>query len=109
MLIEGPLKIGVMRDENRLGHELHIDFTDEFRGMDLEAQGETFRDYLQLLNAEIPKLDAEDRNRAGMLIVQQIVEQMLPHILAGEMALADTVVVDIGSEAQGLALVDLLN
>lgn len=109
MLIQGPLNIGVVQDENKLGYELHVSFTEEFRDLDLEAQGKAIRDYVQYLSTEIPSLAPEDRNRAGMLIVQQVVEQMLPHIVAGEMALEDTLIVEIGAGADSLSLVDLLN
>ncbi len=43
-----------------------------------------------------------------MLIVQQIGEQLLPYIQAGEMALEETMVVEIGRE-QAFSLTDLIN
>ena len=107
MLIEGPLKIGVLKHQDRPGYELHIDFADDFKSLDLRNQGEVFNDYLRGFRKKIPELGEADRNRAGMLIVQQIAEQFLPHIERGEMALEETVIIEIGPDAAEFSLADL--
>ena len=83
MDIPGPLKIGILDDPGTTGRELHLSFTDEFKKLSLKSQGAVFREYLSDMGKEIGARDEQDRNRAGMLIVQQIGEQ-LPHIQAGE-------------------------
>ena len=84
MDIQGPLKIGILDDPGTTGRELHLSFTDEFKKLSLESQGAVFREYLSDMGKEVGARDEQDRNRSGMLIVQQIGEQLLPHIQAGE-------------------------
>lgn len=107
MDIEGPLKIGVLDKGDGTGWELHIDFRDDFRGLDLATRGQAFRDYLVSLNADIVNLPDDDRNRSGMLIVQQLCEQLLPHIEADEIPLSETLVVEI-QQTPGIDLSSLL-
>jgi hypothetical protein len=109
MEIAGPIRFGVLQHPDRPGYDLHMTFTAEFRALDLAGQGASLRNYLGNLNRIIPGLPPDDRNRAGMLIVQQLVEEMLPHIEAGEMALEETVVVEIGSENPFGSLAALLS
>lgn len=80
MLIDGPLKIGVLDQPEMPGRELHFTFTPEFQALDLQAQVAQFQAYLQTLQQEIHSLKDDDQNRAGMLIVQQIAEQLVPHL-----------------------------
>jgi hypothetical protein len=91
------------------GRELHIGFREEFRRLPLAAQGEAFRDYLAELNAAVYTLAEDDPDRPGILLIQQIAEQLLPHVEAGELSLGDTIVVEIGGGFQvGGSLTDLL-
>jgi len=106
--IQGPIKIGVVNDPETTGWELQMNFTDDFKSADLEQQGKVFAAYLADLAQEINGREADDANRAGMLIVQQIGEQLLPHIQAGEIALEETMIVEIGRE-QAFSLTDLIN
>jgi hypothetical protein len=96
MEIAGPLKFAVLQQPDVSRYELHLTFTQEFRSLDLSRQAAAFRDYVRTLGATIHSLSAADHNRAGMLIAQQLAEQLLPHIEAGEMALEDVLVVEIG-------------
>jgi len=96
MDIDGPLKIGVLDREDGRTRELHVEFRESFRELGLAAQGEGMRDYLDALRRDIAATAADDPNRAGMLIVQQIAEQLLPYVEGGEIALNDTIVVEIG-------------
>jgi hypothetical protein len=109
MLIEGPLKIAILDDPAQPGRELHIDFTPEFQAMTLQDQAESFAGYLRQLQQGIAVLPEEDPNRAGMLIVQQIAEQLLPHVGNGELALNDTIIVEMGRDYSSDSLMGLLN
>ena len=108
MLIQGPLTIGVLPNAQRQGYELHLSFTQDFRRMNLSDQGRVLGEYLAQLNETIPHLAEDDRNRAGMLIVQQLVEQLLPHVESGELALEDSIVVEIGPDNPFTNLVSLM-
>jgi hypothetical protein len=109
MLIEGPLKIGVLDDPAQPGRELHIDFTSEFQALPPPDQAAAFSRYLEQLQQGINGLSAEDPNRAGMLIVQQIAEQLLPHLGSGELELSDTIIVEMGRDYSSDSLMSLLN
>jgi len=92
-----------------LGRELHLGFREEFRRLPLTAQGEAFRAYVADLTGAVYALDEDDPDRSGILLIQQIAEQLLPHVEAGELSLADTIVVEIGGGLQvGGSLADLL-
>ncbi|MCU7851449.1 MAG: transcriptional regulator [Candidatus Thiodiazotropha sp. (ex Monitilora ramsayi)] len=109
MLIEGPLKIGVLDDPEQPGRELHIDFTTEFQMLGQQDQSEAFTRYLGDLQQGIVSLPEDDPNRAGMLVVQQITEQLLPHVANGELELSDTIIVEMGRDHSSDSLMSLLN
>ena len=109
MLIEGPMKIGVLDDPGQPGRELHIDFSAEFQALDLAGQAAAFSQYLGELQQGITALPEGDPNRAGMLIVQQISEQLMPHVVNGDLELGDTIVVEMGRDYSSDSLMSLLN
>jgi len=108
MLIEGPLRISVAENADGQGWVLVLAFKPEFQVLDVPAQGAKFRDYLQSLNDDIAGISEDDQNRAGMLIIQQIVEQLLPHVAAGELEVEESIIIQIQQNSQVVALTDLL-
>ncbi|MES9968652.1 MAG: transcriptional regulator [Candidatus Thiodiazotropha sp.] len=108
MLIEGPLKIGVLDDPEQPGRELHISFTEEFQALEQSDQTQSFSEYLQLLGRNIDKLPVQDPNRAGMLIVQQIAEQLMPHLHTGDLEIGETIIVEMGRDYASDSLMGLL-
>ncbi len=108
MLIEGPLRISVAETTDGQGWVLVLAFKPEFQVLDVPTQGAQFQDYLQQLNDDIASLDEGDHNRAGMLIIQQIVEQLLPHVAAGELEIEESIIIQIQQNSQVVALTDLL-
>ena len=109
MLIEGPLKIGVLDQPDQPGREIHIDFTPEFLALEPTNQAQAFTQYLSELARGIACLAEDDPNRAGMLIVQQIAEQLSPHIASGDLELEETIVVEMGRDYTSDSLMSLLN
>jgi hypothetical protein len=109
MLIEGPLRIGVLDDPAQPGRELHLDFSTEFQALNEQDQVTVFARYLEELQRDIGVLPEADPNRAGMLIVQQIAEQLLPHLAQGELELSDTIIVEMGRDYSSDSLMSLLN
>ena len=108
MLIEGPIDITIDETSDGQGKLLTISFQPEFQGLEVAAQSVEFQSYLQQLKDSIDHQDTDEKNRAGMLIVQQIAEQLLPHIVSGELALEESMSVQIGQREQVVALTDLL-
>ena len=107
MDITGPIKVGVVEPSPQGNYELHIDFTEAFRAADLASQGEQFRSYLADLSALL-RGDIDERNAQGVLLIQQICEQLQPHIETGEVALGETLVIEV-QRTPGVNLVDLLS
>lgn len=108
MLIEGPLKIAVLDQPDQPGRELHIDFTSEFQTLEPHSQAHEFQNYLNELEQSISVLPEGDPNRAGMLIVQQIAEQLSPHIQSGDLELHETIIVEMGRDYSSDSLMNLL-
>lgn len=95
MFIEGPFKIGILDDPNTTGSELHLDFTEEFRALSHEQQAATLKGYIGQLYREILTTPENSTDRQGMLMVQQVAEKLLPHIVQGEIPLNETIVVQL--------------
>ncbi len=109
MLIDGPIRVSVAEAADGQGWVLVLAFKQEFQALDQAAQAEQFKGYLQRLNEDIAGIAAEDDpNRPGMLIIQQIVEQLLPHIEAGELDPGESIIIQIQQNSQVVALTDLL-
>lgn len=94
MEIKGPFKIGTLQNDMG-GYELHLDFTTEFRAMNLAQQVDAMQAYIGNLIKEIARLDENDTNRQGMLTILQVAEQLMPHIRANEIPLEETIVVSL--------------
>jgi hypothetical protein len=106
MEINGPIKVGVVEPSPQGNYELHIDFTDDFKAEGLAAQGETFRAYLAELGAALAN-GLEGRDAQGVMLVQQICEQLQPHVEAGDIPLTETLVIEV-QRTPGVNLTDLL-
>jgi hypothetical protein len=98
MLIEGPLTIGIVENSTG-GNELHLGFRPEFRALKLPEQSDAMHEFVHFLKTEIDILEEHDPNRAGMLMILQIAEELLPHIEANEVPLEETIVVNIAADS----------
>ena len=97
MKITGPLTIGIL--ENDLGgREVHLDFNNDFRILNLSQQIDTFRAFIANLAKDIDALDNDNPDRKGMLTIYQICEEIMPHLEANEIPLEETIVVSFQSE-----------
>ena len=94
MIIDAPFKIGIL-DTATGGRELQLDFTEEFRHLNLAQQADEFSNYLNRLINQISRLDEADANRQGMITIKQIAEQLLPHIETNEIPLEETIVIEL--------------
>ena len=98
MLIEGPLKISIVDTETG-DREFQVQFTPEFKALKLNQQCDSFHEFIHYMKTEIDVLEESDPNRHGMLTIQQIAEQMLPHIESNEIPLEDAIVVNIRADS----------
>ena len=108
MLIEGPLKVAIGEPADGQGKVLTITFDPAFQALTLEQQGAQFGAYIRELEGEITGRPDGDRNKAGMTIIHQFAEQLLPHVVAGDLVLEEPMIVQIRQEREAGALVDLL-
>lgn len=108
MDINGPIKIGVLNDPAKNGWELQVDFSTDFQQLTVEEQAKVFGAYLNELTQNIHSIDENDSDYMGLMIVHQLCEQFMPYIKTGEMALTETIVVEV-AQAQAISLTDLLN
>ncbi len=109
MQIDGPMKISVADSPDGQGRILILGFKPDFQELDVPEQATRFQAYLDELERNIAAIEDEnDRNRAGMLIIQQISEELFPHIEAGDLALEEGIIIQIGQDPHSVALTDLL-
>lgn len=108
MEINGPLKVGVVEPSPDGNYELHINFTDGFKAAALADQGQQFREYIAELGAALNGGELDGRDTQGALLIQQICEQLQPHVEGGEIALGETLVIEV-QRTPGVNLADLLN
>lgn len=109
MLIEGPMNITITEPADGQGKVLVMVFTPEFQAQGLPERVTAFQDYISELQRLIGAEGGVDqRNRAGMAIVQQFAEQLLPYIQSDDLALEEQIVIQIRQEDQVAALQDLL-
>ena len=94
MEIKGPFKIGTLQNDVG-GYELHLDFTHEFRTLNVAQQADALQNYIGDLINEINRLDEKDSDRQGMLTILQVAEQLMPHIEANEIPLEETIVINL--------------
>jgi len=99
MEIDGPLKIGIVTQDNSLDREIHVDFTDAFQKLTLQEQGQVFSQYIRQLKMQSEAITEDNQERQGMLVVLQIAEQLMPHSQMGEIPLNETIVVEVNSES----------
>lgn len=110
MNIDGPMNITIADPADGQGKLLMIRFSPEFQAKELPEQAAEFKSHLGYLGEQIEAIGSEeDRNRAGMMIIQQFCEQLLPHIEQGELALEEQIVLQVRQASQVVALTDLLS
>ena len=108
MEIDGPIRVSVVEPSPEGNYELYISFREEFQQLSLEQQGLVFRDYLVELYRNVQQPDLDERTHQGMLILQQICEQLLEPIENGDLPLSESLIVEV-QRSSGINLADLLN
>lgn len=98
MNIDGPFEIGVVDNEETGVRELHLNFREEYRSLDLDQRVEALAQYIARLG-ELSADDAGAENYQGMLLVMQVAEQLLPHIMEDEIPLNETVVIELQQQS----------
>jgi len=95
MRITGPLRIGIVEDTATGGRELHLTFDARFRALLPSEQAVEFERYVEDLRRAVSDEEVESNERQGLFTVLGIAEELLPHIRADELALDETIVVEM--------------
>ena len=101
-----PFDIAVYDPKPTL-RELHFSFTPAFQKMDVDQRLEALRAYIESLIKQSESLQDESAQR-GVITVIQITEQLLPHIQSNSLPLHETLIVELGEDAEGSSLDELL-
>jgi hypothetical protein len=111
MLIEAPFKISVVEKADPESKELHLTFTEQFSSSELSERVNIVKGYLSELNNNLQKFPADSKDKQGMMLVEQLVGELLPHITNDELELEETIVVEINKELGIASLIEssLLN
>lgn len=106
MNVTPPFDIAV-HDPKPTLRELHFSFTSAFQAMNVDQRLEALRAYIESMINQTEDLQDESAQR-GIITVIQITEQLLPHIQSNNLPLHETLIVELGEEAEGSSLEELL-
>ena len=108
MTIKIPFNIGFNENAQTRTGQIHLSFTDEFQAMDQDKRIKTYKNYLEYLIAQA-QLAEDENSQKGIITVLQIADQLFPHLQADEIPLQETIIVEMGDNAEGSTLQELLN
>ena len=108
MTIKIPFNIGFNENAQTRTGQIHLSFTDEFQAMDQDKRIKTYKDYLEYLIAQA-QLAEDENSQKGIITVLQSADQLFPHLQADEIPLQETIIVEMGENAEGSTLQELLN
>ena len=97
MQIQGPISIGMLEQDDGVSREIHIGFRPDFRAASLEEQARSFSGYVDDLAVSMVAPGIAEGDRAGINLIHKICAELLPYIQAGEIALNEELVVEIGA------------
>ena len=95
MLIEGPLDISIADNSSSQSRELEITFVPKFKTLELDGRINEFKQHISQLQQRIQSTD-NPAEQQGMLAILQVCEELLPHIVADEIPLDETIAIEIG-------------
>ena len=108
MSIKIPFNIGFNENIQSRTGEIHLSFTEEFQAMEQEQRVKIYRAYLEHLIAKA-QMAKDENSQKGVITVLQIADQLFPHLQAEQIPLQETIIVEMGENAEGSSLDDLLN
>ena len=102
-----PFNISVHDPKPQL-RELHLSFTTDFQSMTVDQRLETLRAYIESM-VEQAKSTTDTGGQRGLMMVIELTEQLLPHIQSNSLPLEQTLIVEMGEDAEGTSLDELLS
>ncbi len=95
MEIQGPFTIAINDNSDTGLRELHLGFKPAFQQQDLDTRLNAVNTYLNELQQNI-EATAEATEQQGMITIQQITQELLPHIASDDIPLDETIIIEIG-------------
>lgn len=95
MLIEGPFKLSIMESDSTSAREMHVKFTQGFKDTSPAQRIQTLDDYVSELETGIAKIEGDNPERQGMQLVLQIAQQLRSYIVADELELDQTIIIEL--------------
>ncbi len=108
MTIKVPFNIGFNENAEAQTGEIHLSFTEEFQSMPQQQRIKIYKAYLQHLIAQA-QMSIDENSQKGIITVLQIADQLFPHLEAEQIPLQETIIVEMGENADGSTLDELLN
>ena len=107
MAIKVPFNIGFNDQVAGQARQLHLSFTAEFQRMDQQQREKVYQEYIEHLIAQA-QLAKDEESQKGIITVLQIAEQLFPHLQSQQIPMQQTIIVEIGEQAEGSTLDELL-
>ncbi len=102
-----PFNISVHDPKPQL-RELHLSFTAEFQNMQVDQRLQAMREYIESMLLQA-KSTSDEGTQRGLMMVIELSEQLMPHIQTDSMPLHETLIVEMGEDANGSSLDELLS
>ncbi len=97
MISKGPVTLKTTDKADGEGKEITLGFTEQFRSKGLDEQKRLIDSYM-LEIAEGLKQETDEREKQGLVIIQNIMMQLYPHIVSGDVDLDNELVIDVMPE-----------
>ena len=107
MAVKIPFEIEFYENNQNKTGEIHLRFTDQFQAMSQELREKTFQGYLEHLMAQV-QMAKDENSQKGIITILEISEQLFPHLKQQQIPLQETIIVELGENAEGMALDELL-
>jgi len=102
-----PFNISVHDPKPQL-REMHLTFTPAFKKMSVNQRSESLHAHIASMIDQV-KLTTDTSIQQGLMIVIDLTEQILPHIESDSLPLNETLIVEMGEDADGASLEELLS
>lgn len=108
MTIKVPFNIVFNENAEAQTGAIHLSFTEEFQSMSQQQRIKIYKAYLEHLIAQA-QMSIDEDSQKGIITVLQIADQLFPHLEAEQIPLQETIIVEMGENADGSSLDELLN
>lgn len=95
MKIDGPLSISIKDDDIQKKRTLEINFKPDFQQLLPDQQTGELKKYIQNLYRNAHTLNEDHPDKAGLLLIMQVSEQLLPYLQQQQLDLSETMLLEM--------------